>query len=79
VAGRFDKTPYPAGRRTNGIYKQIGWHTFHHIFGTLLKAEGEDVETVQKLLRHANSRITPEVHARATTSNKGAAESKVQG
>ena len=46
--------------------------TFRHTFGTLLKANGEDVKTVQELLRHANSRITLEV-----TSNKRAAQSKV--
>jgi site-specific recombinase XerD len=36
-----------------GIHKKIGWHTFRHSFGTLLKANGEDVKTVQELLRHA--------------------------
>ena len=41
-----------------GIHKKIGWHTFRHSFGTLLKANGGDVKTVQELLRHANSRIT---------------------
>jgi len=45
-----------------GIHKRIGWHTFRHTFGTLLKANGEDVKTVQELLRHANSRITLEVY-----------------
>jgi integrase len=44
--------------KANGIDKNIGWHTFRHSFGTLLKANGEDVKTVQELLRHANSRIT---------------------
>ena len=46
-----------------GIHKKIGWHTFRHSFGTLLKANGEDVKTVQELLRHANSRITLDVFA----------------
>jgi integrase len=59
------------------IHKRIGWHTFRHTFGTLLKANGEDVKTVQELLRHANSRITLEVYTQATTSNKRAAQSKV--
>jgi hypothetical protein len=45
--------------------------------GTLLKANGEDVKTVQELLRHANSRITLEVYTQATTSNKRAAQSRV--
>ncbi len=60
-----------------GIHKRIGWHTFRHSFGTLLKANGEDVKTVQELLRHANSRITLEVYTQAVTSNKRAAQSKV--
>ena len=63
--------------RANGINKNIGWHTFRHSFGTLLKANGEDVKTVQELLRHANSRITLDVCTQAVNSNKRAAQSKV--
>ena len=66
----------PVARKT-GIQKQVGWHTFRHSFGTLLKANGEDVKTVQELLRHANSRITLGVYTQAVTSNKRAAQSKV--
>jgi integrase len=66
----------PVARKA-GIHKQVGWHTFRHSFGTLLKANGEDVKTVQELLRHANSRITLEVYTQAVTSNKRAAQSKV--
>ena len=60
-----------------GIDKNIGWHTFRHSFGTLLKANGEDVKTVQELLRHANSRITLDVYTQAVNSHKRAAQSKV--
>ena len=63
--------------KANGIHKKIGWHTFRHSFGTLLKANGEDVKTVQELLRHANSRITLDVYTQAVNSNKRAAQSKV--
>ena len=66
----------PVARRA-GILKNIGWHTFRHSFGTLLKANGEDVKTVQELLRHANSRITLDVYTQAVNSNKRAAQSKV--
>jgi len=62
--------------RANGINKNIGWHTFRHSFGTLLKANREDVKTVQEFLRHANSRTTSVVYTRMTT-NKRAAQSKV--
>ena len=60
-----------------GIDKNIGWHTFRHSFGTLLKANGEDVKTVQELLRHANSKITLDVYTQAVNSHKRAAQSKV--
>jgi integrase len=63
--------------KANGINKNIGWHTFRHSFGTLLKANGEDVKTVQELLRHANSRITLDVYTQALSTNKRAAQSKV--
>jgi integrase len=63
--------------KANGIHKKIGWHTFRHSFGTLLKANGEDVKTVQELLRHANSRITLDVYTQAVNSSKRAAQSKV--
>jgi integrase len=60
-----------------GINKNIGWHTFRHSFGTLLKSNGEDVKTVQELLRHANSRITLDVYTQAVNSHKRAAQSRV--
>lgn len=41
----------PAAKRV-GIGKRIGWHTFRHSYATLLKANGEDVKTVQESLRH---------------------------
>lgn len=66
----------PAAKKA-GINKNIGWHTFRHSFGTLLKTNGEDVKTVQELLRHANSRITLDVYTQAVTSQKRAAQSKV--
>jgi site-specific recombinase XerD len=56
--------------KANGINKNIGWYTFRHSFGTLLKANGEDVKTVQELLRHANSGITLDVYPQAVSSNK---------
>jgi site-specific recombinase XerD len=32
--------------RANDINKNIGWHTFRESFGTLLKANGEDVKAL---------------------------------
>ena len=56
----------PVARKA-GITKYIGWHTFRHSFGTLLKANGEEIKTVQGLLRHANSRITLDVRYTSAT------------
>src|ERR1700678_299762 len=66
----------PVARKA-GITKNIGWHTFRHSFGTLLKANGEDIKTVQEFLRHANSRITLDVYTQAVNSKKRAAQRKV--
>ena len=52
--------------------------SLHHCqFKRLLKANGEDVKTVQELLRHANSRITLDVYTQAVNSTERAAQSKV--
>jgi site-specific recombinase XerD len=59
------------------IASSIARFPFRHSFGTLLKANGEDVKTVQELLRHANSRITLDVYTQALSTNKRAAQSKV--
>jgi integrase len=56
----------PAARRL-GITKQIGWHSFRRSYARLLKGSGEDVKTTQELMRHANSRLTLDVHAQALT------------
>ncbi len=66
-----------AGRTQSRHHQNIGWYTFRHSFRTLLKANGEDVKTVQELLRHANSRITLDVYTQAVNSNKRAAQSEV--
>jgi integrase len=62
-----------------GIHKRIGWHTFRHTFGTLLKANGEDVKTVQELLRHASSRITLEMYQQSVSEEKREAQDRVMG
>ena len=56
---------------------RVNAHAFRHTFGTLLKDNGEDVKTVQELLRHANSRITLDVYTQAVKATKRAAQSKV--
>ncbi len=72
----LERHVWPAALRA-GIRKRIGWHTFRHTFGTLLKANGEDVKTVQELLRHANPRMTLESYAQAITPAKRQAQRRV--
>jgi len=72
----LQKQVRPAARRA-GISKRIGWHTFRHSFATLLKANGEDVKTVQESLRHANSRITLDVYTQGLTPAKREAQGRV--
>jgi integrase len=60
-----------------GITKRIGFHTFRHTYSTLLKANGEDVKTVQELLRHASSQITMDIYTQAVNPAKRKAQSRV--
>ncbi len=59
------------------ITGKVGWHTFRHSYATILKSHGEDVKTVQELLRHANSSITLNLYAQAITDTKRSAQSRV--
>ncbi len=56
---------------------KVGWHTFRHSYATILKSHGEDVKTVQELLRHANSSVTLNLYAQAVTETKRSAQSKI--
>jgi integrase len=60
-----------------GITEPVGWHTLRHTFGTLMKANGEDVKTIQELLRHANFKVTMDVYTQAVTEVKRTAHSRV--
>jgi Phage integrase family len=50
---------------------------FRHSYATILKSHGEDVKTVQELLRHANSSVTMNLYAPALTDIKRSAHNKV--
>jgi integrase len=56
------------------LSKRIGWHTLRHTFGTPLKAHGEDVATVQALMRHANVSVTMNTYVQALTPAKRKAQ-----
>lgn len=56
-----------------GVQKRIGWHSFRHGLGTMLRQRGVDLKTAQELLRHANARTTMELYQQAITPEKRAA------
>jgi integrase len=66
----------PAAKRV-GIKKHVRWHVFRHSFATLLKGNGEDVKTVQELLRHADSKVTLDTYTQGLMPVKKAAQQKV--
>jgi integrase len=57
-----------------GVTKRIGFHSFRHGLGTMLRQQGVDLKTAQELLRHANSRITLEIYQQAVGAEKRAAQ-----
>ncbi len=60
-----------------GIAGNVGWHTLRHTFGTLMKANGEDIKTIQELLRHSNYKVTADTYTQAVTPTKRAAQTKL--
>src|SRR5215469_18642037 len=60
-----------------GISGNVGWHTLRHTFGTLMKANGEDIKTIQELLRHSNYKVTADTYTQAVTPMKRAAQTKL--
>jgi integrase len=60
-----------------GVTKQVGYHTFRHTLGTLLRQHGIDIKTAQELLRHANPGITMGIYQQAVSAEKRAAQSTV--
>jgi site-specific recombinase XerD len=66
----------PAAKRA-GITKHINWHVSRHTVSTLLASNGEDVKTVQSLLRHANPSITLGTYTHAVSRKKREAQSRV--
>jgi integrase len=74
----MEKHIRPAALRAK-ITKRIGWHTLRHTFGTLLKANGADVATVQALMRHANASVTMDRYVQAVTPAKRQAQRNIVG
>jgi integrase len=59
------------------VQKRVTWHVFRHTFATLLKANGEDIKTLQESLRHSTARISMETYAQAVPQNIRAAHGRV--
>ena len=57
-----------------GVTKRIGWHSFRHSLGTMLRQKGVDVKTAQELLRHANSRTTMDLYQQSVSEEKRRAQ-----
>lgn len=72
----MEKHIRPAAVRA-GIAKRVSWHVFRHTFATMLKANGEDIKTVQESLRHASSKVTLDVYTQAVTPAKRDAQRRV--
>lgn len=46
------------GLAVEGVQLKHPLFAFRHPYSTILKSHGEDVKTVQELMRHANSSVT---------------------
>jgi integrase len=80
LARQPHETPYPAGCKSHRAFTNETAGTLSATpFGTLLKANGEDVKTVQELLRHASSRITLETYQQSVSEEKREAQDRVMG
>ncbi len=55
------------GREAAEIPGGRSWHTLCHTFSTLMKANGEDMKTIQELVRHANYKVTADTYGQAVT------------
>jgi integrase len=75
--GALFRVQLKPGLETAGITGSVGWHTLRHTFGTLMKANGEDIKTIQELLRHSNYKVTADVYTQAMTKAKREAQTRV--
>lgn len=60
-----------------GIQERVGWHTFRRSISTWLIENEENVKVTQELLRHANSKTTLDLYAKAVTPSKRRAHEKI--
>ena len=60
-----------------GTTAPVGWHTLRHTLGTLMNANGEDLKTIQEMLRHATFKVTADIYTQAITPAKREAHNEV--
>ena len=61
----------------NRLFEPHGHGSFRPSFSNLLISNGEDVKTVQFLMRHANSRLSLDIYSRGVDRGKERAQSRV--
>ena len=58
------------------VKKRIGWHSFRHGLGTMLRQVKVDVKVAQEVLRHANPSVTMGLYQQAVTDEKRDAQDR---
>lgn len=71
------KRPIRPALERIGVRKRIGWHSFRHGLGTMLRQKRVDIKTAQELLRHASSRTTQDIYQQAVSEEKRLAQDLV--
>jgi integrase len=60
-----------------GIAGPVGWHSFRRSVSTWMIENNENVKVTQELLRHANSKTTLDLYAKAVTPSKRRAHERI--
>ncbi|MGI6553837.1 MAG: tyrosine-type recombinase/integrase [Bacillota bacterium] len=60
-----------------GISNEVNLHGLRHTFATRLLEEGENLKTVQELLRHADIKTTANIYSHVTPKTKQKAAHKM--
>lgn len=68
---------YYALRKKSGVNKTVNLHGLRHTFATRLLEQGENLKTVQELLRHADIKTTANIYSHVTEKTKQKAAHKM--
>jgi len=64
-------------REKAGIAGPVGWHSFRRSVSTWMIENNENIKVTQELLRHANSKTTLDLYAKAVTPSKRRAHERI--